>query len=111
MRLKIKHSRDQKMAKTTRKKQKPTQSLQDQPQNLKEKEETVLSILKSLGKQEKELQAEKDQLLDMEATLKKRIKNEIDVKKSRISDLQDEIPEIQLRIETLAKLLEIPVVK
>ena len=111
MRLKIKHSRDQKMPKTTRKKQKPTQILPDQSQNLKEKEETVLSILKSLSKQEKELQAEKDQLLDMEATLKKRIKNEIDSKKSRITDLQEEIPEIQLRIETLAKLLEIPVVK
>lgn len=111
MRLNIKHSRDQKMPKTTGKKQKPQQALPDQPQNLKEKEETVLSILKSLSKQEKELQAEKDQLLDMEATLKKRIKNEIETKKLRITDLQEEIPEIQLRIETLAKLLEIPVVK
>lgn len=111
MRLNIKHSRDQKMAKIARKKQKPKETLENPPQNLKEKEETVLSILKSLNKQEKELQAEKDQLLDMEATLKKRIKNEIDTKKSRISDLQEEIPEIQLRIETLAKLLEIPVVK
>lgn len=111
MRLNIKHSRDQKMAKIARKKQKPKETLENPPQNLKEKEETVLSILKSLNKQEKELQAEKDQLLDMEATLKKRIKNEIESKKSIISDLQEEIPEIQLRIETLAKLLEIPVVK
>jgi chromosome segregation ATPase len=81
------------------------------PQNLKKNEETVLSILKSLSEEEKELMVEKNQLLDMEETLKKRIINEIDTKKSRITDLQLEIPELKHRVEFLAKMLEIPIVK
>jgi hypothetical protein len=80
-------------------------------QNLKRNEETVLSILKSLSEEENELLLEKDQLLDVEETLKKRIINEIKTKKSRILDLQTEIPELKQRIEDLAKVLEIPVVK
>ena len=47
----------------------------------------------------------------MEESLKKRIINEIETKKDRILDLQTEIPEVKQRIEELAKLLEIPVVK
>ena len=80
-------------------------------QNLKRNEETVLSILKSLSEEEKGLMIEKNQLLDMEETLKKRIINEIETKKSRITDLQTEIPELKQRVEFLAKILAIPVVK
>ena len=80
-------------------------------QNLKQNEETVLSILKSLSEEETGLMTEKNQLLDMEETLKKRIISEIETKKSRITDLQTEIPELTQRIEDLAKILEIPVVK
>ena len=81
------------------------------PQNLKKNEENVFSILSSLSEKEKKLLTEKDQLLDMEESLKKRIINEIEIKKSRILALQTEIPEVKQRIENLAKLLEIPVVK
>ena len=81
------------------------------PQILKRNEETVLSTLYSLTDEEKELLTEKNQLLDMEETLKKRIINEIQTKESRIKDLQMEIPELQQRVKFLAKTLEIPVVK
>ena len=81
------------------------------PQNIKRNEETVFSILESLSHKEKKLSEEKDQLLDVEESLKKRIINEIETKKARILDLQTEIPEVKQRIEELAKLLEIPVVK
>jgi hypothetical protein len=47
----------------------------------------------------------------VEETLKKRIINEIEAKKSRILDLQTEIPELKQRIENLANILDIPVVK
>jgi hypothetical protein len=79
--------------------------------NLKTNEKTVLSLLKNLSSEEKELMLEKNKLLDMEETLKKRIIQEIETKKSRIFDLQIEIPEVKQRIEFLAKILEIPVVK
>jgi len=65
------------------------------PQNLKKNEETVFSILTSLSDKEKNLLAEKNQLLDVEESLKK----------------QTEIPKVKKRIEDLAKVLEIPVVK
>ena len=81
------------------------------PQDLKRNEETVLSTLYSLGEEEKELLTEKNQLLDMEETLKKRIINEIETKKSRIKDLETEIPELKQRVKVLAKTLEIPIVK
>ena len=81
------------------------------PQNIKRNEETVFSILEALSNKEKKLSKEKDQLLDVEESLKKRIINEIETKKARILDLQTEIPEVKQRIEELAKLLEIPVVK
>ena len=84
---------------------------EQKPQNIKRNEETVFSILESLSNKEKKLGKEKDQLLDVEESLKKRIINEIETKKARILDLQTEIPEVKQRIEELAKLLEIPVVK
>lgn len=80
-------------------------------QNLKKNEDTVLSLLKSLSYEEEELMVEKNQLLDMEETLKKRIISEIETKKNRIVDLQLEIPKLKQRIEFLAKILEIPIVK
>ena len=84
---------------------------EQKPQNIKRNEETVFSILESLSNKEKKLSKEKDQLLDVEESLKKRIINDIETKKARILDLQTEIPEVKQRIEELAKLLEIPVVK
>jgi hypothetical protein len=81
------------------------------PQNLQRNEETVLLTLKSLSEKEQELQEERDQLLSMEEKLKKRIIKEIETKKSSILDLETEIPELKQRIEYLARVLEIPVVK
>ena len=80
-------------------------------QDLKRNEENVLSTLKALSDKEKELLAQRDQLLGLEETLKKRIINEIETKKSTVSNLQTEIPELKQRIEDLAKVLKIPVVK
>ncbi len=74
-------------------------------------EQTVFFILKNLIDEEKELLNQKNQLLDMEETLKKRIINEIEAKKNRVNYLQNELPEIKQRCEQLAKILEIPVVK
>lgn len=92
-----------------------TKTAQEKPpkskENLKKNEETVFSILKSLTNREKELQEERDQLLETELSLKKLIKKEIENKKTKISDLETEIPELKQRIEILAQLLEIPVVK
>ena len=93
------------------KKSKLKEREEKKPQNIKRNEETVFSILESLSNKEKKLSKEKDQLLDVEESLKKRIINEIETKKDRILDLQTEIPEVKQRIEELAKLLEIPVVK
>ena len=77
----------------------------------KKNEQTVFSILKNLIDEEKKLINQKNQLLDMEETLKKRIINEIDAKKNRVTHLQNELPEIKQRCEQLAKMLDIPVVK
>lgn len=81
------------------------------PQNLKKNEETILSILKSLSEEETGLITKKNELLDMEETLKKRIIIEIETKKSKIIDLQTEIPKLKKRIEFLANTLEIPIIK
>ena len=80
-------------------------------QDLKRNEENVISTLPALTDKEKERLAQRDQLLGLEETLKKRIINEIETKKSTVSDLQTEIPELRQRIEDLAKVLKIPVVK
>jgi predicted RNase H-like nuclease (RuvC/YqgF family) len=74
-------------------------------------EENVLSMLETLGGEERLLIAEKTQLLDMEETLKQRIKDEIEIKKHRIENLKYEIPELKQRCEALAKALDIPVQK
>ena len=100
----IKLRRKKKITKLKNKEKKPSQSL-------KRNEETVLSILKSLYDKERDLLTEKNQLLDMEETLKTKIIDEIEIKKSRITDLQTEIPELKQRVKYLAKMLEIPVVK
>jgi predicted RNase H-like nuclease (RuvC/YqgF family) len=74
-------------------------------------EADVLSTLEALGGEERSLLAEKSQLLNMEETLKQRIRDEIEVKRHRIENLKYEIPELKQRCETLAKVLDIPVQK
>ena len=100
-----------KSRKTKKKNHKLKNSKKTPPQNLQKNEEAVLSTLQALYDKEQELQEEKDRLLDIEETLKKRIINEIEIKKSTIIDLEDEIPELKQRIEKLAQILEIPVEK
>ena len=74
-------------------------------------EKTMVSKLQSLANEEKELFAEKNYLLDLEITFKKRIIHEIESKKSRIATLKIEIPELRKKVTNLAKILEIPIVK
>ena len=93
------------------KKQKSEKTEKKVSQDLKRNEENVLLTLKALSDKEKELLAQRDQLLGLEETLKKRIISEIETKKSTVSNLQAEIPELKQRIEDLAKVLKIPVVK
>jgi len=81
------------------------------PQILKRNEQNVFSMLETLLAEEKELLNQKDQLLDLEETLKKRVINEIQAKEIKIKNLQVEIPELKQRLKDLAKTLEIPVVK
>ena len=79
--------------------------------NIKRNEQTVFSMLETLIEEEKELLNQKNQLLDMEETLKKRIIDEIETKKTRVTYLQNELPTIKQRCEQLAKVLEMPIVK
>jgi predicted RNase H-like nuclease (RuvC/YqgF family) len=74
-------------------------------------EADVLSTLEALGGEERSLLAEKSQLLNMEETLKQRIRDEIEIKRHRIENLKYEIPELKQRCEALAKALDIPVQK
>jgi predicted RNase H-like nuclease (RuvC/YqgF family) len=74
-------------------------------------EADLLSMLETLGGEERTLIAEKSQLMDMEETLKQKIIDEIQVKRHRIENLKYEIPELKQRCESLAKALEIPVQK
>jgi predicted RNase H-like nuclease (RuvC/YqgF family) len=74
-------------------------------------EENALSTLEALGGEERSLLAEKSQLLNMEETLKQRIRDEIEIKRHRIENLKYEIPELKQRCEALAKALDIPVQK
>jgi predicted RNase H-like nuclease (RuvC/YqgF family) len=74
-------------------------------------EENILSTLEALEGEERLLLAEKSQLLNMEETLKQRIKDEIEIKRHRIENLKYEIPELKQRCEALAKVLNIPVQK
>lgn len=77
----------------------------------KSTEADLLSMLETLGGEERTLIAEKSQLMDMEETLKQKIIDEIEVKRHRIENLKYEIPELKQRCESLAKALEIPVQK
>jgi hypothetical protein len=74
-------------------------------------EENILSMLETLGGEEKSLIAEKLQLINMEETLKQKIRDEIESKRHKIENLRHEIPELKQRCELLAKALEIPVQK
>jgi predicted RNase H-like nuclease (RuvC/YqgF family) len=74
-------------------------------------EKDYLSKLEALDGEERALLAEKAQLLNMEETLKQRIRDEIEAKKHRIENLKNEIPELKQRCEALAKVLDIPVQK
>ena len=49
--------------------------------------------------------------MDMEETLKQRIKDEIEIKKHKIETLKYEIPELKQRCKALAKILDVPVQK
>ena len=80
-------------------------------EKIKRNEQTVFSMLETLIEEEKELVNQKNQLLDMEETLKKRIIDEIETKKTRVAYLQNDLPRIKQRCEQLAKVLEIPIVK
>ena len=75
------------------------------------KETDMLSMLEALGGEERTLIAEKSQLLNMEETLRQRIRDEIEVKRYRIENLKYEIPELKQRCEALAKALDIPIQK
>jgi len=74
-------------------------------------EEDILSTLEALGGEERILITEKSQLLNMEETLRQKIRDEIEVKRHRIENLKYEIPELKQRCEALAKALDIPVQK
>lgn len=74
-------------------------------------DEKILFILEALGGEEQALLAEKSQLVNMEATLRYRIREEIEIKRQRIDNLKHEIPELKQRCEILAKALNIPVQK
>ena len=75
------------------------------------KDETILSTLEALEGEEQSLLVEKSQLLDMEETLKQKIKDEIEIKKHKIENLKYAIPELKQRCEALAKIITIPVQK
>ena len=74
-------------------------------------ERDYLSTLEALEGEEQALLAEKSQLLNMEEKLRQKIRDEIEVKKHRIENLKNEIPELRQRCEALAKVLGIPVQK
>jgi predicted RNase H-like nuclease (RuvC/YqgF family) len=74
-------------------------------------EKDYLSILEALNGEESLLLAQKAQLLNMEETLRQKIRNEIEARKHRIENLKNEIPELKQRCEALAKVLDIPVQK
>jgi predicted RNase H-like nuclease (RuvC/YqgF family) len=74
-------------------------------------EKDYLSKLEALDGEERSLLAQKAQLLNMEETLKQKIRDEIEAKKHRIENLKNEIPELKQRCEALAKVLDIPIQK
>ena len=74
-------------------------------------ENDYLSTLETLRAEERSLLTEKSQLIDMEKTLRQKIKVEIEMKRRRIEALKNEIPELQRQCELLAKALDITVRK
>jgi predicted RNase H-like nuclease (RuvC/YqgF family) len=74
-------------------------------------EKDYLSTIEALNGEERSLLAQKAQLLNMEETLRQKIRDEIEAKKHRIENLKNEIPELKQRCEALAKVLDIPVQK
>ena len=94
----------------TFKEENASEEMNTQEPCLNEKE-NILSMLETLGGEEKSLIAEKLQLINMEETLKQKIRDEIEVKRHKIENLRHEIPELKQRCEVLAKALEIPVQK
>jgi hypothetical protein len=74
-------------------------------------EENILSILQTLGEEERTLLLERSQLASMEETLAQRAREEVEFKRHRIENLKHEIPELKQRCEALAKALDMPVQK
>lgn len=72
-------------------------------------EEKILSMLETLGDEEQALLAEKSQLVNIEETLKQKIKEEIETKKHKIENLKHEIPELKQRCEALSKALNVSI--
>jgi predicted RNase H-like nuclease (RuvC/YqgF family) len=68
-------------------------------------------MLEELGGEEQALLAERTQLVNMETTLRQRIREEIKIRRSKIENLKHEIPELKQRCEALARALDIPVQK
>jgi predicted RNase H-like nuclease (RuvC/YqgF family) len=75
------------------------------------KEENLLSVLEALGVEERALLEEKTQLLNMEEQLQLKLREEIEAKKHRIENLNNEIPGLKQKCEALAKALDIQVQK
>jgi predicted RNase H-like nuclease (RuvC/YqgF family) len=88
----------------------PTEESSNQ-QPYQTEEGTALAMLEELGVEERALLAERSQLVNMEASLKQRIREEINIRRSKIEILKQEIPELKQRCEALAKVLDIPVQK
>lgn len=76
-----------------------------------QKEVDMLTMLESLGGEERALVAEKSKLVTMEESLRQRAICEIEGKQQRIKNLKYEIPELRQRCEALAKALGIPIQK
>lgn len=74
-------------------------------------EESILSILQSLGEEERTLLLERSQLANMEETLAQKAREEVEFKRHRIENLRHEIPELKQRCEALAKALDMPIQK
>jgi predicted RNase H-like nuclease (RuvC/YqgF family) len=68
-------------------------------------------MLEELGGEEQVLLAERAQLVNTEETLRQKVREEINIRRSKIENLKHEIPELKQRCETLAKALDMPVQK
>ena len=68
-------------------------------------------MLEELGGEEQVLLAERAQLVNTEETLRQKVREEINIRRSKIENLKHEIPELKQRCEALAKALDMPVQK